>query len=239
MDESKRIDEYLSGQLSAADQQAFEEELNRDPELRAQVDLQRDMAFLLSHQKDKAALRAQLEQTGAEFFREGESARPKARVRWIGWAATAVAAAVLLFVFWPVFMQPDLYQQYAEFPPLALSEKSTATTNWAATEQAFNTGDYAEAAVQLEDYLETFPEDQQARLYLGIAQMETGELETARRLFAEVRAAAPGLSDYAEWYRALSFLKGNAPEKARATLKSITEGSPFYEEAQAILRQLR
>lgn len=236
MEESKRIDDFLSGQLNAADQQAFEEELSRNPELRRQVDLQRDMTFLLSHQKDRTALKGRLEKTGADFFGEAEPARPKARIRWIGWAA---AAAILLFVLWPVFVQPDLYQQYAEFPPLALSEKSTASTNWAATEQAFNSGDYTEAALQLEIYLEAFPEDQQARLYLGIAQMETGELEAARQSFAEVSAAAPALSDYAEWYRALSYLKGNAPEKARPALEGIAEGSPFYEEAEAILRQLR
>mgnify|MGYP006272213539 FL=1 len=238
MEESKRIDDYLSGQLSAADQQAFEEELSRDPELRRQVDLQRDMAFLLRHQKGRAELKGQLEKTGADFFGEAEPARPTARIRWIGWAAAA-AAAVLLFVLWPVFVQPDLYQQYAEFPPLALSEKSTAATNWAATEEAFNTGDYNQAALQLEDYLKAFPEDQQARLYLGIAKMETGELEAARRLFSEVIAVAPALSDYAEWYRALSFLKGNAPERARPALEGITQESPFYEEAEAILRQLR
>lgn len=238
MEESKRIDDYLSGQLNAADQQAFEEELSRNPELRRQVDLQRDMTFLLSHQKDRTALKGRLEETGADFFGEAEPARPTARIRWIGWAAAA-AAAVLLFVLWPVFVQPDLYQQYAEFPPLALSEKSTASINWAATEQAFNSGDYVEAALQLEIYLEAFPDDQQARLYLGIAKMETGELEAARRSFAEVSAAATALSDYAEWYRALSYLKGNAPEKARLTLEGISEGSPFYEEAEAILRQLR
>jgi TolA-binding protein len=236
MDESKRIDDYLSGRLSPEARQAFEEELNRDPELQKQVGLQRDMVFLLSHQKDRTELKGRLEKTGANFFGEEEPARPRARIRWIGWAAAA--AAVLLFVLWSVFVQPDLYQQYAEFPPLALSEKSTATTNWAATEQAFNSGDYAEAALQLEIYLEAFPDDQQARLYLGIAQMETGDLEAARQSFAEVSAVAPALSDYAEWYRALSYLKGNAPEDARPALEGIAEGSPFYEEAQAILRQL-
>jgi tetratricopeptide (TPR) repeat protein len=239
MEESKRIDDYLSGRLSPEARQAFEEELNQDPELQKQVALQRDMTFLLRHQKDRAELKGQLEQTGSDFFSEATSSRPAARIRYIGWAAVAAAAAILLFVLWPVSTQPDLYQQYAEFPPLALSEKSTTTTNWAATEQAFNTGDYAEAALQLEDYLNAFPEDQQARLYLGIAKMETSEPEAARRLFSEVIAAAPALSDYAEWYRALSYLKGNTPERARPALEGITEESIFYGEAQAILRQLR
>ncbi|MEQ8702975.1 MAG: tetratricopeptide repeat protein [Phaeodactylibacter sp.] len=238
MEESKRIDEYLSDQLSAADQQAFEEELNRDPELRRQVDLQRDMAFLLSHQKDRAALKAQMEQTGADFFAEAPSSRPKARIRWIGWAATAAAAAILLFVLWPVFVQPDLYQQYAEFPPLALSEKGTATTNWAATEQTFNTGDYTEAVEQLEDYLQAFPNDQQARLYLGISRMETGQLTNARLLFAIVATKAPGLSDYAQWYTALSYLKEGDKEAARSVLEQIEAGTTFYGQAQEVLGAL-
>jgi len=135
-------------------------------------------------------------------------------------------------------MQPDLYQQYAEFPPLALSEKSTTTTNWAATEQAFNAGNYEQAAVQLEAYLESFPEDQPPRLYLGIAKMEIGELEAARRLFSEVSTAAPGLSDYAEWYRALSFLKTGDRATAESLLREIENGSPFYEQAQEVLSAL-
>lgn len=238
MEESKRIDDYLSGRLSPKARQAFEEALNREPELQKQVDLQRDMTFLLGHQNNRAELKSQLEQTGADFFKAAPPSSSAPRIRWIGWAAAAAAAAILLFLFWPVFMQPDLYQQYAEFPPLALSEKSTATTNWAATEQAFNAGNYEQAAVQLGAYLEAFPDDYQARLYLGIAKMETGELEAARRLFAEVSAAAPALSDYAEWYRALSYLKGGDEATARSLLEEIEAGTPFYKQAQEVLAKL-
>ncbi len=238
MEESKRIDDYLSGRLKPEQQQAFEEELSRNPELKKQLELQRDMEFLLRHDEERAALKAVLEAEGAEHFRAEAPPKQRGRLRWIGWATAAAAAAILLFVLWPVFVQPDLYQEYAEFPPLALSEKSTTTTNWAATEQAFNTGNYEQADAQLEEYLKAFPEDQQARLYLGIAKMETGEPEAARRLFAEVSAAAPGLADYADWYRALSFLKTGDSAAAESLLRKIETGSPFYEQAQEVLSAL-
>lgn len=237
MEESKRIDDYLSGRLGQEERQAFEEELSRNPKLKEQLELQRDMDFLLKHEKERTALKAVLKSEGADFFRTEAQPQQRGRLRWIGWVVAAAAAVVLLLVLRPLLFEGSLYEEYAEFPPLALSEKG-AEMDWSGAEQAFNTGDYPEASRQLEAYLQEFPDDYQARLYLGITRMQTGDLAEARRLFSEVAEASPPLANHANWYDALSYLKAGNIAAARRRLQQIESDSPFYRRAQEVMERL-
>lgn len=234
MEESVRIDQYLSGEMPAEERRAFEAELGQRPELREALALQQDMAFLLRHGQERQARRAQLDDIGPAYFQASQRRLPLGRI-----AAAAAAAAVLLLLVWQVFWQPpSLYERYADFPPLALAEKTAGAQDWSEAEQAFNAGDYAAAAQQLAAYVQAFPEDQQARLYLGISYMESGRVAEARDLFLEVMPIAPALRDYAQWYLALSYLKTEDRDEARAVLQSIGPAAPFYDQAQALLDDL-
>jgi len=237
MDETLRIDRYLSGAMTAAERQGFERELADDADLREQLALQRSMQQFLEHRNDRQELQQKLKDTGADYFSEK---RARSRL-WVRWAAgSAAAAAVVLLIVWQVFFQPSLYDTYADFPALALTEKSTdAPVDWSQTEVAFNGGEYATAAEQLEQYLQTYPDDQQAQLYLGIARMELGQAEEADAVFQQLaEEASPDIRAYAKWYHALNYLKAGDEASCRAVLEEIPEASPFYEEAQELLGKL-
>lgn len=236
MDETIRIDRYLSGAMSSSERQAFEQELTTNAELREQVQLQRSMQQFLQHKEERQELQQKLTQTGGDFF-QIRQARPRLWVRWA--AGSAAAAAVVLLVVWQFLLQPSLYDTYADFPPLTLTEKSADTpVDWSQTEAAFNGGDYATAAEQLAQYLQTYPDDQQAQLYLGIARMELGQAEEANELFRQLADASADIRPYAIWYRALNYLKADKKDNCRAVLEAIPQASPFYEEAQELLGKL-
>jgi predicted Zn-dependent protease len=241
MDNTERVSRYLSGLMEAEERRAFEADAAADPALAEELSLQREMAAFLRGREQREARRRQLRALGQEYFTPaasgGRLALSRLR-RW--WPALAAAAAIAgLILAWPYLFSPSLYEQYARHPPLALSEKSTDDPmDWSAAETAFNTGDYAAAAAILERYLAQRPEDELARLYLGIALLELDRFEEARRFFLSLADAEAALKDHADWYLALSYLKANDQARCRVLLRAIAPTSSLYGRAAELLKKL-
>ncbi|MFM9951031.1 MAG: tetratricopeptide repeat protein [Saprospiraceae bacterium] len=241
MDNTERIDRYLSGAMDATEQQRFEQELSDDAQLVKDLAVQRDMAHFLQHQAKKSALQTQLQGIGGEYFKPQQAEGkiiPMPRRRWIGIASAVAAAAVILLLLWQFWSAPSLYGEFAQHPQLALSEKSVETPNWVETETAFQSGDYAKAETQLIQYTDQFPNDPQARLYLGICKMELDKTAEARLIFQDFAGAEASLKDYADWYLALNELKAGNEAACRTALKAIAPASSFFDRAQLLLERL-
>lgn len=84
----KKIEDYLSGQLSADEKAGFEKQLANDPQLREDVMLQRE----LMRGVERAALQQQVKQAGQQFIRRQSFAR------W-GWGGVSVAAIVIAVLY--------------------------------------------------------------------------------------------------------------------------------------------
>lgn len=240
MDNTARIDRYLSGEMDAGEKQAFEAELATNAQLAEDLATQRDMDAFLRRKAGRETLKSQLQDMSGPYF-QAEKAAPKIvgipRRRLLWAAGLAAAAALAFFVLRPLLLSPS-YERYAQFPQLALAEKSSGTRDWSEAETAFNEGNYAAAEPMLEAYLEAFPGDRQAQLFLGICKMELDRHEEAREIFRGFADADPSLRDYAEWYLALSYLKTKDIVGCREVLKDIPASSGFYEEAGELLRRL-
>ncbi len=243
MDNTERIDRYLHGAMDAAEKQAFEAEAASNTQLAEELALQRDMERFLHRRAHRDALQAQLRGMDSAYFREETPevklrALPRRRLLWIG--VVAAAAALALFVLRPVLFGPTLYEQYAQYPSLSLAEKSaSATTDWSKAEQAFNARDYAAAEPLLRSYVESFPEDMQARLFLGICQMESDRPDDARQTFRSFAQADASLRDYADWYLALSYLKTGDYAACRQVLEAVAPASAQYGKAKELLEKLK
>lgn len=241
MDNTARIDRYLNGLMAPEEKRAFEAELATDAQLAGDLALQRDMDAMLRRKTQRAQLQAQLQGMSGGYFKDEKGAAkivglPRRRLLWA--AGLAVAAALAFFVFRPLLFSPS-YERYAQFPPLALAEKSGGVQDWSEAETAFNRGDYGTAAPMLEAYVQAFPGDRQAQLFLGICKMELNRHEEARGIFRSFADADPSLRDYADWYLALSFLKTKDIGACRAALKDISASSAFYAESGKLLKRLR
>lgn len=242
MDNTARIDRYLTGAMDPAERQAFEAEMTADAQLAEDVTLQRDMGAFLRRREHRSALQAQLKDIGRAHFQPEKKetktvSMSRRRILWIG--AMAAAAGLALFLLRPLLFPPDLYDRYAEFPALALAQKSSAgPADWSAAETAFNSGNYAAAEAPLEQYLAAFPADMQAQLYLGICKMELDKHAEARQIFGALAQSGESFKDYAQWYLALSYLKSGDAAATQKTLDEIPDSSPFYKKAKELAARL-
>lgn len=242
MDNTERIDRYLTGAMDAAEKQAFEAEMTADAQLAEDLALQRDMSAFLRRREHRSALQAQLKDIGrAHFQPEQKEAKTvsmsRRRVLWIG--AMAAAAGLALFLLRPLLFPPSLFDQYAEYPALALAQKSSAgPADWSAAETAFNSAQYNAAEAPLEQYLAAYPADMQAQLYLGICKMELDKHAAARQIFGALVQGDESFKDYAQWYLALSYLKAGDTASSRKTLDDIPDSSPFYKKAKELAGRL-
>ena len=240
----ERIDRYLSGQMDQEEKKAFNAEIAANPSLEEELALQKDMANFLKRKDQRDILKNQLHDISNDYFKTTEQDQakivqlPRRRLSWM--IAASAAAVITLILVWQFLLSPSLFEQYAQYPPLALAEKSaTPTIDWSQTETAFNAGNYKAAEIQLTQYLNAYPNDQLAKLYLGICKMELNQLEEAQQIFQSFSDADVSIKDYADWYLALSYLKGNNKERSQNILQQITSSSPLYNRAQELLNQLK
>lgn len=240
------IEEYLDGRLSEEARAELEARLDTDDELAQAFALRRDMDRHLRKQEKRAQLKATLAELGEEFFQaEAPAAKPAEAKRiplhrrWYAYAAAILLVATVSVVLY-LNLRPGLYEQYAQHAPLALTVMSADTDALGAqAEQAFNDGHYENAYVLLQNYVSTNPENNLARLYLGISALETNRLEEAQSIFNQLKTEAGGQwADYGQWYLALAYLKRGDKAACRAELEEITEDSEWYEEAQRLLDRL-
>ncbi|MBK8704101.1 MAG: tetratricopeptide repeat protein [Saprospiraceae bacterium] len=239
MENSERLDKYLRGAMDAEEKAGFEAQLAKDAELAKALELQRDMELFLRRNTQREALKKQLPAIGKDYFQTAQGAKviTMPRQRRLFLAAASLAAAIALFFMVRWALSPSLFESYAQYPPLALTEKS-AGADWSQAETAFNSNNYAEAERLLTQYTAEYPSDRQAALYLGICNMETGKIEEAQTAFRNFTPEETDFKDFADWYLALSYLKAGDKTGCRQALQQLSPNSPFQQKATDLLQKL-
>ena len=239
-----RISRYLADDLDETKKTTFEARIAADPELATELELRRQEMTFLRTQATLPDLESRMEELSSQHFKAAEdSASPQvpgevpdeqgATVRRLGWKrwapAVGIAAAVaVVLLLWNPFSSPDGYEQFAQYDPVYLTEKSSdAIAAAAPAEAAFNEGHYTEAYDQLTTYLAQRPEDTEARLALGISALETGRDDEAQTIFTDIASGSSALNDDAQFYLALAYFKAKDP-RAKATLLSINKKNPDF-----------
>jgi len=239
MENSERLDRYLRGAMDAEEKTGFEAQLAKDAELAKALELQRDMELFLRRKTQRETLQKQLPAIGKDYFQQAQGAKviTMPRQRRLFLAAASLAAAIALFFMVRWALSPSLFESYAQYPALALTEKSTST-DWSQAETAFNSKKYTEAESLLAQYVAENPLDRQALLYLGICKMEQDKLHEAQSIFQGFTPDEADLRDYADWYLALSYLKAGDKTSCRQALQQLSNTSPFRQQAADLLNKL-
>lgn len=237
------IEQYVSGELSGPELRDFEQRLQQDESLRREVSLHKTAeAHLRQHFRNREkeeALAAQLQSISSEFFREEKKSEPKGRIvslRRTVALTIAAAAAVILLVWAP--WQSSLYERYATHPVAAFTQMSSSAGNLPQAEHAFNAGDYAAAAAALESYLKNKPDNAEARYFLGICYLETGQYGRAEVIFRELSEGDSAYKNEGLWYLGLTALRQDDRGRAREYLLQIPAGSDRYGQARTLLGEM-
>jgi tetratricopeptide (TPR) repeat protein len=242
--DTKLLDDFFNGLLSASEAEAFRARTVAEPELGRAFALRARMEQWVAREPGRNALSENLVDIGVDFFRDDSAQAPlkAGRVnplrRWL-----LAAASVALFAFAVWFVQrgrpSSLYDQYAQLEPLALTERGTATDSLAsAAESAFNQKRYPEALNALEGLLAQHPDNAAAELYRGICLLQLKRPVDARRALEPLAAGPSALRADAIWQIALSFLSENNTADCAVWLRRLNTGDAHYKKAQELLGKI-
>lgn len=246
------ISRFLAADLPPPELAAFEARLAAEPELVAELQRRKEELTFLKTEAALPHLETQMAALAAQHFLAGsedttaqeaqtqvqtkdkeEQGTKTAKVRSLNWKrwlpATGIAAAVaLVLLIWNPFTSSDPYQQFAQYAPLSLTEKSSANeASVTAAQEAFNSGNYAEAHTQLIIYLQQNPDDNEARLAFGISALETNQDAEARAVFTQLANGTTTFKDDGQFYLALAYFKAE-DARAKTELEKISPDNPDF-----------
>ena len=240
-----RIEEYLDGQLSAADRAAFESDLLTDPELAdAHSILQEARGLLAEHwsnSQQEVALSKTLHTLGKRHF--GRHRSRWAPLRQAGWWLLALAVALMLWLIWPrAEPKPSAPMLFARHfhPALDFSAARSEGEAPDQLEQAYQQGDYARVLA----LITTQQSEKDSAAYNSFYFLQLGQVlllnhqpEAAQAALLKVQN---GYVQQRQWYLAMSALAANDPASAQRILQGIAvEEGPFQAEARVVLEALK
>ncbi len=238
------LDDYFNGLLAPDARRAVHERVETDPAFAQEFELRQQMEDWPRRQARRQALASTLGTIGVEYFAQSSAGQQpphlKAQVNWQRWLLAAASVAILALAVWFISSpEPATYRQYAQYAPLALTERGTAASTAAEAETAFNAGDYTKALTTLDRLLAEQPGNSVARLYRGLCLLELSRPSEARATLEPLAQGQSVLRADAIWYSALSYLLENNPEGCRQTLSRLSAGDDHYAQSRELLKKLK
>jgi tetratricopeptide (TPR) repeat protein len=250
----EKIEAYLSGEMEAPDREAFEAALQTNKELSDTLALYRLMHDDLQHATQSAAGKKALQQNLQElnqqhFFKEstrtdtapvvkmGNRNRVRAIAALLVIAAGIWAAQYFFFTNKPADASA-LYAQYAVHEPLSATRGSESDTLRAKAIALFNQKNYAAAAPLMQQYMNQHTDDNEWKLALGAAYLETNQYDPALMMFDAVANSGSALQYRGKWYMALLQLKQGRKTESLNILKTIPADAPEYKQVKELVKAL-
>ena len=236
------ISRYVDEEMSPAERMDFEQQMQREPELRKQVELYFEVTKSLQRRlhpaKEEAELRRTLEQLRPQYFQTRSRVVPMApRKKWLMAVAATVVFLLALTIWAP--WNPDLYRKYSDVRMPGIEERGAEEDSLLRqAEKEFNEKRFAESIPLFETYLAAEPDDAFVRFYYGIALMQSGQTGKSRREFDTLFTGNSAFRYEAAFFMALSYLKEKDRDRCREWLQRIPPDAPNYPKAQELLRKV-
>ncbi len=239
----ERIDRFIDGTLTEEEREQFEAMMQTDPELKAEVELHRDIkvgaqAYFDQELKDKLAAVDE-----DPSFRSAEGNQVSFRLwRTLGVAASVVLLVGLAYIFLNPSTNPEeLYLSYYQpYPnivnPLERSQNNLPDDGMSNYEQ----GNYQKAVEVFDQELSGNPQSDFRLFYQALSFLEIGEAEKAIGNLQQLQGSVSSdLYLPAQWYLALAHLKNADTQAAKAQLlKLIQNGGDYQSRARELADEL-
>jgi tetratricopeptide (TPR) repeat protein len=193
-----------------------------------------------AQENEETKLRDTLKDLGQQHFGSAEQSGPITRRvplgRW--WVAAAAAVAALaIWLAWPTASE-RLYKEHRHFPIASFTVKSSGEQTLADASKSFNNKDFNAALAGLNAYLQTQPDDLEARFFAGLCHLELKQFAEAEAVFRRFLSSENAWSGEARWYLALTNLRDKKEKECREILLQIPPNGAHFDEAQELLKNL-
>jgi hypothetical protein len=247
------IENYLLGDLSAAENEKVEKRMEEDKEFAEEVEFMRN-TMQASRLEGRKELRNKLNETEHKHAADieararkemnqepgGEKIVQLRRRRWLYAAATVAAAAIGFYfgIILPSNQGPKMYNEYFKpypnkvIPSTRGEEVPEQFAHYSQEEynlvvrgmKYYERKNYKKAAELFEKHVPQKEENAALVLYKGISQLEAEKEEKALQSFRYIlNLGESDIQDQSQWYLALAFLKTNKTESAFEILQIISE----------------
>ena len=229
--------DYLLGKLAPAESQAFEQEMEQDPDIATGLELQRDILIGIREGFDQE-LRAKLQ---AEL--DADEATPVRRIpiwRWASAAAIILGSLGVYFYMNQTTLQERLYAAHFQDFPNIVAPGQRGGDAAAPAFAAYYAERWAVSISAFESLQKLNPEATYPIFYQAMAHMHLQAWNEAIPLFEQVRARGDQrFEDPAEWYVGLSYMITGEEQKAKMIFGMIAgSNSNYRQDAEDILTSL-
>ncbi|MDC7994209.1 tetratricopeptide repeat protein [Altibacter sp. HG106] len=224
--EFETIERYLKNNMSAEEQERFQQQLIEEPTLQQKVNEVRMLIDGVEAASLKEKLNTYHEEVSATHSKVIDppkliSTPEKNYTRWYAAAGILVA---LIGIFWFLNRTSPTEQLFAQHfePDPGLPTTMSTSGNYAFFEGMvdYKQGKYDEALSKWEPLLEASPENDTLQYFLGMAHLAKDESKEALPYLEKVAAmTSSSFLSEANWYLGLSYLDLNQPKKATRVLK--------------------
>jgi hypothetical protein len=243
------IDDKLSGELTGEELEAFDKELQDDPELNAEFELHQEIDEAIQ-ESEVIELRKKLDLVHdlTQNKKQPGLLRTILRHKLSRIAAASFVVLLIITSLSLYLLRPDgnlsndsLFKIYYQ-PDAALLIRGTDSQN-ATLIQAFQLYENKEYSTALELFAKVLHTDEDnipVHFYSGISNIELGQYRNALHPFNFIMEHKQNLYvERAEWYAALCYLKLNENESARDLFQKISHSKSSYKDkAQEILKSI-
>lgn len=230
------IEAYVLRRLSAEERLRFERELDTDPDLRAELELQREhiLAVELGGMDRMLAVVRTEHAAGSGATRGG------------GWAnflkyAAAVAVLATIAAWWvarPPLNERLFSEHFTADPGLPVAMSATDDHAFQDAMVAYKLGDHEEARSKWSMLLQAEPTNDTLRYYIACSSLALGDAKAAIPLFEGItNEPTSTFQDKSRWQLFMAYLK--AGEVAKASAMPLDEDPVHGERIRAIKAAIR
>lgn len=209
------IEDYVLDRMEAADREAFEQRMAADPELRAEVELERENILAVELGGVTRMLKTVGDEQSVDHERSTSGSGWKQYLRYAALLAILLSAAVWL-------MRPSTNERlFAEHflpdPGLPVAMGASDDPAFADAMVSYKEGRYADARAKWAPLLGAQPMNDTLRFYTASAFLAEGRINDAIPLLEGLAGdAASKFHIKAQWYLLLAYLRTGQSEKLSA-----------------------
>ncbi|PRY89865.1 tetratricopeptide repeat protein [Mongoliibacter ruber] len=215
-EEFERIEQYIFGNISAEESDAFELEMESDNDLRKKY---LEVKTIISG-LEEAALREDLEIFHKEMEAPTQRITTNRSINYWPWAAAAAIFLCIVAAVWTIYPPTPSHERlfaqfYQEDPGLITAMSSASNYEFDRAMVDYKSGKYEEAIVRWEKLIQNNPENDTLQYFLGASNLALKKADPAIfYLNSFVSKEESAFYEDATWYLALAYLLGGKVDEA-------------------------